>query len=173
MVVMAVRDQDRVRVGRAHCRAGAHQVGDPAPQYRVSEQPYAVQLDDCRRMPEVGDPSGGAQVASVTQPRGMSSTVASRRPNTNAFGISTTGASVTNDIDCTRRTSSSKNTRISNRASPAPRQKWVPTPKARWSLGCRVTSKREGSSKWDGSRLAEPYISTTCWPARIVTPPSS
>src|SRR3954469_8843986 len=93
MVVMAVRDQDRVRVGRAHCRAGAHQGGDPAPQYRVSEQPYAVQLDDCRRMPEVGDPSGGAQVASVTQPRGMSSTVASRGPNTNAFGISKPGAS--------------------------------------------------------------------------------
>ncbi len=62
----------------------------------------------------------------------------------------------------TRLRSSSKNTRISSRASDAPRQKWVPNPNAMWWLGWRVTSKASGSAKCAGSRLADGYISTTC-----------
>ncbi len=50
----------------------------------------------------------------------------------------------------TRSTNSSKNTWISSRASPAPRQKWVPSPKAMCSLGLRVTSNRSGSVKCAG-----------------------
>ena len=73
----------------------------------------------------------------------------------------------------TRVRSSSKNTRISSRASDAPRQKWVPNPNARCGFGCRVMSKRSGSAKCAGSRLADGYISTACWPARIVSPPRS
>ena len=34
--------------------------------------------------------------------------------------------------------------RASSRASGAPRQKWMPDPKATWSLGLRVTWKRSG-----------------------------
>ena len=49
----------------------------------------------------------------------------------------------------------------------------MPKPNAMWWLGYRVTSKRSGSAKCAGSRLAEPYISTTWWPASTAGPPIS
>ena len=39
--------------------------------------------------------------------------------------------------------------------------------------GRAVTSRRSGSAKCAGSRFADEYISTTCCPARIVSPPIS
>ena len=61
----------------------------------------------------------------------------------------------------------------SARASGAPTQKWMPCPKAMWRLGWRRTSKRSGSAKWAGSRLAAFSIWNTMSPCRMVRPPSS
>ena len=48
-------------------------------------------------------------------------------------------------------------TRISNRASDAPRQKCVPNPNAMWGFGLRVMSNSSASSpNTASSRLAEP-----------------
>ncbi len=54
-----------------------------------------------------------------------------------------------------RRSSSSNITRISRRASDAPRQKCVPKPNATWWLCSRATSNVSGSSKTRSSRFAD------------------
>ena len=63
-----------------------------------------------------------------------------------------------------RRSSSSNITRISRRASDAPRQKWVPNPNATWWLCSRSTSNCSGSSNTASSRFAEPYIKRSSSP---------
>ena len=62
--------------------------------------------------------------------RAWTSIVPARTPKTNALGISTMLSGTTRN-EATRLTHSSKNVRISRRASAAPRQKWVPKPKDR------------------------------------------
>ena len=69
-----------------------------------------------------------------------------------------------------RSSSASSTTRISRRASAAPRQKWLPWPKARCGLGSRRTSKRNGSANTASSRLADAHHSVTLSPARMVWP---
>ncbi len=71
----------------------------------------------------------------------------SERPNTKALGISVWGSSVSRSMLRTLRRRRSKKIWISSRASAAPRQKWVPKPKAMWWLGLRVMSKDSGFSK--------------------------
>jgi Homoserine dehydrogenase, NAD binding domain len=44
----------------------------------------------------------------------------------------------------------------------------VPWPKARWKFGCRSMSKRSGSGKCAGSRLAAASTARTSWPSLIV-----
>ena len=63
----------------------------------------------------------------IRRQAGVSSTPAERSPYTKALGISTTEPGTT-VISRTRWSSSSKNTRISRRASDEPRQKCVPKP---------------------------------------------
>ena len=69
-------------------------------------------------------------------------------------------------------------TSSSSRASGAPTQKWMPPPKPMWAASPRPASKRSGSGKRRGSRLAEPNSIATSsptasgWPA-ISTPSSS
>ena len=58
MVVMEVGDQDRVEVGRRLAggrRALAAEVHQPRAQNRVGEEPHAVELEQHRRVPDVGD----------------------------------------------------------------------------------------------------------------------
>ena len=59
----------------------------------------------------------------------------------------------------------------SMRASGAPRQKWMPMPKAMWRLSVRVMSRRSGSGNWAGSRLAAPRNGITISPLGMVLPP--
>src|SRR5688572_28471317 len=72
-------------------------------------------------------------------------------------------------VECT----SSSATRLSSRASAAPRQKWRPCPKDSMSLVSRRTSKRSASGKTRSSRLPEPTSSTTRSPAFSRSPCSS
>ena len=64
-------------------------------------------------------------------------------------------------------------TAASMRASAAPRQEWIPNENARCGFGSRSRSRRSGSSKTAGSRLAQPTRSATTSPAGIVWPPTS
>ena len=75
--------------------------------------------------------AGDLQVVHTSTSQTKSSSMFARfRPNTKAFGISSISEPGASWSEPTLRTSSSKNTRISSRANAAPRQKWVPKPKA-------------------------------------------
>src|SRR5207302_413011 len=72
------------------------------------------------------------------------------------------------------RSTSPRNTSCpSIRASRAPRQKWRPQAKARWRLSGRPTSKRSGSAKRAGSRLAAARSVITTSPFRSRCPSTS
>src|SRR5215510_12254775 len=61
----------------------------------------------------------------------------------------------------------------SSRARGAPRQKWIPKPKAMWRFSFRVTSSRSGSLNCLGSRLAAPMTETTTESLGMRWPPIS
>ncbi len=61
--------------------------------------------------------------------------------------------------------------RASRRASGAPRQWWMPWPKARWARSPRVTSNVSPPGKRSGSRSAAATLSATASPAGMVTSP--
>src|SRR5438876_4637388 len=101
------------------------------------------------------------------------STCRERNPRTKAFGMrsgATPGARCTSR---SRGSSSSNITRISRRASAAPRQKWVPKPNATCGLGSRPTSKRSGASNTASSRFADGYMNRSSSPAFTGVPATS
>ena len=76
-------------------------------------------------------------------------------PCSSAADSPSSGPSVAYSMSGRRRRSSSKATRSSMRARLAPRQKWLPMPKARW-CGLRSMSNASGFSNSSSSRFAEP-----------------
>ena len=64
------------------------------------------------------------------------------------------------------RSSAPSDSASSIRASGAPRQKWMPAPKPTWGFGSRARSRRPGSAKTSGSRLAEANCRATSCAAR-------
>jgi len=63
--------------------------------------------------------------------------------------------------------------RASSRASGAPRQWWMPWPKARWGWSVRVRSSAWGWGVQAGWRLAASRLGVTISPAGMVVPPMS
>src|SRR5581483_8799618 len=95
-------------------------------------------------------------------------------PRSRALGRQAIAArSVASSIAGKRRSSVPTAISASMRASGAPRQKWIPWPKARWGFSSRLTSNSSAAGKRCPSRLADPSMATTTLPAGMTTPPTS